>query len=438
MIYIKSIGKYTLVFIVTLTILFSSLAVTSCIPKSAIEENIKESVTLFKENSGIEPLITGQSCSLIHYYADSILLNIIYCIDSTTPIDSMLWSYFYQFIYFDLNNDFISLVEDDKEPNQEYLRYWHGSMSIIRPLLTILNIEQIYLLNGLLLFSLAIILFVIIFKRNRKLSIIYAISMLMIAFPIVPFCLEYSWTFYIMLITSIIALCIEKQGDNKLNLLFLISGMLTCFLDFLTTELITLFVPLVFVLIIRRQENRLTKFRQGLTLVIKASVLWSIGYVGMWLAKWVLASIILGINAMDYVFSRMKLRINGVSFLIPYSEMFKDSIGKNLSIVFPLNLIYKYLTLIIIPAVLGILISLFADWKNLNKKWFALLLILIAFTPYLRYLILANHSFFHSFFTFRAQIITIIALIWALTELLDFEKILNIKQKIITFRKEHM
>lgn len=435
---IKSIGKYILVFSITLIILFSSLTITSCIPKSMIEENIKESASFLKEYTGIKTLIKGHSCSVLHYYADSVLLNIIYCINSNNPIESTLWCYFYQFIKLDLNNDFVSLVENDKQPNEEYLRYWHGSMVIIRPLLTVFNLEQIYILNTILLFSLAIALFIMIFKRSVKLSVIYIISMVMIAFPIVPFCLEYTWTFYIMLITSIIALCIEKKGDKSLNILFLLSGMITCFLDFLSTEIITLFVPLLLVLIIRKKENRLTSLKNALLLIFKAGFLWSIGYVGMWVSKWILATVILNINVMDFVWDHLKLRINEPSTIFIPSMLYTGSLIKNLSTLFPLYLIDKDLVSILVPTMLGLVILLFTDWKNIKRKWFPILLLIIALTPYLRYLILANHSFFHSFFTFRSQIISIIAIGWALTELLTFKNIIAIKEKIKHFKKEKL
>ena len=120
---------------------------TSCIPRSAIEENLKESLPFYKENNGIEQLVKRREYTYLHYYADSILLNIIYCMDTQKPIESTLWANYYETIYADINNDFIRVVEGQKEPNQQYLRYWHGSMAIVRPLLTVLNMEQIYKLN---------------------------------------------------------------------------------------------------------------------------------------------------------------------------------------------------------------------------------------------------------------------------------------------------
>ena len=305
----KKILKYIVIYITTLSILFSLLSLSSKIPKSSIQKNIEESVTFFKENAGIDEKLKRREYTTIHYYADSVLLNIIYCIDSHNPIESTMWAKYYKEVNADINNDFINVVEEDKEPNEQYLRYWHGSMLILRPLFTILNIEQIYLLNKIVMYGLAIVLFILIFRKSKKVAIIFLISMIMVAFPIVPYCLEYSWTFYIMLITSIITILIESKGNKNLYKLFFISGILTCFFDFLTTEIMTVLVPVLLVLMIRKEDNRVTNFKEGFIFVVASCTLWGISYIAMWLTKWILASIILNINALEYVKDKWASRI---------------------------------------------------------------------------------------------------------------------------------
>jgi len=282
-----------------------------------------------------------------------------------------------------------------------------------------------------LLGGLAIALFVLLFRKSKGLAFVYLVSMIMIAFPIVSKCLEYTWMFYVMLIASIIAVCIEKKGDKSLSILFFITGMVTCFLDFLTTEIITLFVPMLLVLIIRKKEGRLTKFKEGFVFVIRTGVLWSIGYVGMWIAKWALSSIILGINAMDYVTEKAINRINGLQGLTSRSRMYKGAIINNLHALYPINIIKKKVDLKLILISFAIFVAIFMDWKNIKKMWFPVLLLMIALTPYLRYLVLANHSYRHSIFTFRSQMITVIALGNVVLESLNYRLIF----KEIKFRK---
>lgn len=140
--------------------------------------------------------------------------------DSENAIEGTMRSNLYKEMYADINNDYIKVVEQNLEANEQYLRYWHGSMLIIRPMLVFLNIEQIYFVNKIIMYSLSLILLVLLFRKSKKIAIIYLISMLMISFIYVTYCLEYSWTFYIMLIISIISVLIEKRGNDKLYVIF--------------------------------------------------------------------------------------------------------------------------------------------------------------------------------------------------------------------------
>lgn len=311
---VKNIGKYALIYFICVGVLFGLLVLTAMIPKEAIKKNIQDSVQFYKENDGADEVYKRREYSMLHYYADSMVLNIIYSIDSEHPVQSVMWSKYYFEIYADINNDFIKAVEENKEPNQQYLRYWHGSMVILRPLLTFLNMEQIYLLNKIIMYGLALALTILIFRKSKKIAIVFLLALFVVAFAFVPFCLEYSWTFYIMLIASIIAIQIEKKGNEAIYILLLITGITTCFFDFLTTEIITLFVPLLLVLLLRRENGTLLNFKETLKFIVIACLLWSIGYCGMWFIKWGLASIILNINAMDYVKDNAMLRINGLHF----------------------------------------------------------------------------------------------------------------------------
>lgn len=417
----KKILKYSIIYISTVSILFGLLILSSKIPKSSIQKNIEASVLFFKENAGVEEKLKRREYTTIHYYADSVLLNIIYCIDSQNPVESTMWSKLYKNVNADINNDFIEVVEENKEPNEQYLRYWHGSMSIIRPLLIVLNIEQIYLINKIIMYGLAIVLLILIFQKSKKVAIIFLISMIMVAFPIVPYCLEYSWTFYIMLITSIIAILIEKKGNKHLYILFFISGILTCFFDFLTTEIITVLVPVLLVLLIRKEDNILANFKEGFIFVFVSCILWGLSYVAMWLTKWVLASIILNINAIEYVKENAMLRINGLQGLSSKKDMYIGALYNNFHCLYPINIVKNKKELLKYVLTFFTVLALVIDWKSIKKQWFAGLLLLIALTPYLRYLTLANHSYRHAFFTFREQIVSIIALIGAILEILNYK-----------------
>jgi len=440
----KKILNYIIIFIVVLTTLFLSFTLTATIPRSKIEKNVKNSLIYYKKHMGIDRIIPKRIDTYIHYYADTRKLNILYNMDSDHPIESILWDKYYQVVLMDINRDFIETVEKDMEPNTNYLRYWNGCIMLLRPLLTVFNMQTIYFLNKILLAIFALILLVLLFLRSKKLAIIYLLSLIATTSWYASYCIEYSVMFYVMFITSIIAILIDKKNTNKsqkeidsrLYILFFITGIITTFLDFLTTEILTIFIPILFILIIRKEENRLGNLKSIIIFVLKASVLWFLGYSLMWLAKWVLSSLILHINAFDYVKKNFALRINGLQGLPNYEMLYKNVLTRN---IFTIPFMYyikenitKWQVIYILFVVIS-LILLFINWKDIKNKKYLLVLLFIALIPYARYLILANHSYRHVMFTFRDQIITLVVLMYIIVD--TFNKDLLTKKIEINFKK---
>lgn len=433
--YLKKFLVYLCIFFATATFLFFALVLTSKIPRSAIEDNLKESLDFYRKNDGVQPL-NRHVCSYIHYYADVRKLNIIYCMDSDDPVKATLWSKYYQIIRADSNKDFIKLVENSYTPNTQYLRYWNGVMLFLRPLLTVFNMEQIYLINKILLSILVLILLVMLFKRSKKIAFIFLLALVLFSVWYVSFCIEYSVAFYIMFITTILVLKIDnskkenydvKKANSKLLKLFLITGISTCFFDFLTTEILTLFVPLLIILLLRKEENRLDSLKDIVKFSLKACILWFLGYCGMWIAKWVLASLILNINAFKYVDNHVALRINGLQGLSNINVLYRNVIKRNFFTIPIVEYIYPLLKNVgirIILITIVFLVLAIIDWKNLKKKKFLLIILFIALMPYARYLVLANHSFRHVMFTFRDQMITVMCLSYIIIDCLNY-KLLN-------------
>ena len=440
----KKVLKYIIVFIVTVSILFFSLVLTSKIPRKAIEKNIKESIEFYKRHPGIYRINLKRFDTYIHYYADTRKLNVLYNIDDKNAIKSVLWSKYYQKLYMDTNRDFIEMVEHDLEPNTNYLRYWNGCLVFLRPLLTIFTMDNIYLLNKIILGILALILLIMLFLRSKKLAIIYLLSLIITTSWYASYCIEYSVMFYVMFITSIIALIIDKKNsnkpqkeiDSKLFILFFITGIVATFFDFLTTEILTIFIPLLFIIIIRKEENRLGNLKSIIIFCLKACILWFIGYGLMWVTKWVLASLILNINAFDYVKTNLTLRFNGLQGLPSKKELYTNVIPRNLFSIPLLFYIKEYFYKWEVKYALFVfvlLIILFINWKDLKNKKYLIILFIIGLMPYIRYLILANHSYRHLMFTFRDQIITLVVFMYIIVDC--FNKKLLSKKISINIKK---
>lgn len=368
----------------------------------------------------------------LHPYADEIILNIIFCLDTDKPLESVLEAKYYTKLKNDgCNYKYIDLIENNLEGNTQYIRYWHGSILVIKPLLMVLTLEQIYIFNAIILFMLFLTLLIMLIKKKYySIVISLIIGLVMVAVWYVPFTFEYVWTFLLMFITSIIAVAIEnKNSENKnkkMHMLFFITGILTCFFDFLTAEVITILVPLAIVLSIRIKEKRFISLKSEFIFLIKSLILWFIAYGCMWLAKWGIASIVLKINAIDFVKGNALTRINGQVYDYNTNEMMKLALKKNLLTLYPINLIKKktFFLAIMVIIVLVTLI-LITEKKNKEKMKYMLLMLIIAIVPYIRYIFLSNHSYRHAFMTFRSQLPTIMCIVLVLTNCTDKKKLFS-------------
>ena len=411
--FLKILSEYILIFITTVAILTLLLFVVGKIPRKYIEKNVKDSLDYFnKYEFQIDEQVKRRDYTIINPYADSMILNIIYSIDTNNALKSVMEARYYsEYGEEDYRNkDLNQMVENNIEPNQEYMRYWHGSIIFIKPLLIFLNLVQIQNLNAGILLIMELILIIMLLKRKQfALCIAYVLGLLATSFWIVPRSLEYTWCYMLMNIISIIAI-ILKDDDKKLNKLFFISGILICYFDFLTAETLTILVPMLMVLAIRFKENKEFSLKENFTFIIKSLFTWGIAYSLMWVSKWVLASIILGKSAIPYVFGKAQRRINGPLYNKSDDDMYKGVILRNILIMYPINIV-KQVNKLILPAIVYFITQvLIIDYKNIKKRNFAIILLVVAIIPYIRYLVLANHSYLHCFFTFRAQFATIMAL----------------------------
>lgn len=420
----KSLFKYITIFVVTLLVLVTFLTITAKIPKERIAQQIKESQKEFRTSDEVEEVVKRRDYTFLHPYTDAWILNIVYCIDTQHPLASVLEAKYYAkyekeptYITYDMTE----LVENEVEPNAQYLRYWHGSMGIVRILLIFFNLTEIYIFHAIILTILVVLLGILLYKNKAySLIVALAIGLVMCVARVIPFCLEYTWAFYIMLVASILAV-LWKNDRKKLNILFFITGMITCFLDFITTEITTIMIPVVVALMLQIKDNKINNFKESFLFVLQSVALWSISYVGMWLAKWILASVVLNINAFDYVVDNALIRVNGEVLGTTAQNLPWKAISRNLFTLYPLNIQKTIKKLIVIPIGIAIFELIFIRKKDWKKLWVSGLLLLIGLTPYIRYIILANHSYLHYFFTFRSQIITVMAVILAMWNSVDVE-----------------
>ena len=241
-----------------------------------------------------------------------------------------------------------------------------------------------------------------------------AISLLCVHIWDVRLSLEYLPAFLVSLMMSLLFLELEEKGDDTLMMLSVVSGVSIAFFDFLTSETLAILLPLILVVLVRWQDGRLGTFSENIKWLVRCVCCWGISYVMTFLVKWTAASVATGENKFHSAIQSAGVRFAGTSQEenLPLFKQIPYAVFANLSTLFGGEGRVDFGKTLI-----GLLIALLIfgggyyllHGKEKQKDVTRTVLVLGA-VPYLRYLILNNHSYLHEFFTYRAQAVTIIAL----------------------------
>lgn len=305
-------------------------------------------------------------------------------------------------------------LEEKVDVPRTYERYWHGYLVLLKPLMySGVDYDGIRAINA---FAQAVLLLVVcvvfIIKRIAALLPPLLAALLSVEFFIFPFSMQFSSMFYIGLLASLFIAFQPSFLRKRQNavLLFLTVGMVTNYVDFLTYPIFALGIPAVTYLYLYGPRNS-WKRNAGTALLL--IVAWFIGYGGMWVGKWLLASLVLQEN----VFANA---LAAISFRTSMSG--EDSSAFSWS-----NLVQKLLEHLLEPEVFWpvILISagciMFFGIRIRNRKAgpiparhilgeFAPYAI-IAAIPILWLMVIPNHAFIHNWMTYRNLSVCIYALL---------------------------
>ena len=338
-------------------------------------DNYLESAVYFKVNEFKNK--GGQ----LHYTADRYTVNISYYYDSHDLDSLMMCRYYFDSAF---NDSLFKAIHNRLDANASYSRYWHGDVFFVKSLLSVMNISLVYRLNCIIMYSLAIFLILSLYQYNKKFALFYSIGFLLVRINVVPHCLEYSWTFYIGIISCLLIL----KNRIKDNALFLFNiGMICAYIDFFSTETVTLTLPLILMVY---------KDKLGIKDTLKLCLCWSCGYSLCFMTKWLLS-----FKDMSDTIWHIKMRICGYASImnaLRYNICELGITDRNI------HICVAVFYVLAVSAVAYIMI------RNRNNYSILCPYIMIFLIPYLRYMIIFNHSMTHCFMTYRAQIASVICL----------------------------
>lgn len=386
------------------------------IPTDSMESHVLSSYKFFIEtNPNITPKVIGGK---LDTHTDAImLLTASYRNNDESIIKKSLLSQRYtikdkepdEVIYTMGSKSEINEFDRNILTTMSYARYWHGYVIILKPLLLVVGYDGLRIINGFILFLSIILLWLQYRRLNEKLYFIPLLATLLFINPIsIVFSLQFTGVITITLIGLLVLARYREYFINKkffLPIFFSVLGGVTAYIDLLTYPLITLGIPLTYWLC-STSVNSVSKIKI-LGDILLYSIIWGIGYSGLWGSKWIFATYLTDNNIIYDAYHEVIYR----------TSTYATSVGENISYINVLknNLKYYWINFLLLIIVAASYLSLKkCKIKDVIKyscyeKYSPF--IVIAFMPFIWYFMLQNHSYIHSWFTYRTGAITIYTLV---------------------------
>lgn len=412
MVYIAAFGALLL-------LLYLLLVFTALIPNASISANMRQSASHYATAEHYAFSENGLFRNITDNHADRMWMNIGWNMGFGNPLLSVLETDYYDSPDHSPGMNLFLSVTLKQEGNTGYTRYWHGTAGLIRVLHLFTDIHGIKTLGMIcLVLLLGRTLWVLVRSGHWDLGLCLLISLFLIQLWNLRLSVEYQPCFLICFALCPAFLRAEKLGNFYLNLLAIVSGTLTAFFDFLTTETVTILIPLILVVAVRSRECRLGSPSKTFRMLFRCGLCWVLAYLGTFVAKWCAVSLATGQNHFAAAMNSAGQRVGGVvtdgrTSKLPGPLM---AIGSNLSVLFEGTSRTEYRMVISNLVIIAVLIFVVYRMYRVRKKLrpgtgFILLLGAVVL---LRFGLLANHSYMHSFFTYRALASTIFAVLVAL------------------------
>ena len=409
---VHEIAKIVLILITGSAIGLALLFLVYMLPTEPMIRNTRASLDIFKIEGAYSQTVHGYKSTTLDNYTDAWMLRNA-CYDGGESVfQKCLHVYFYGYIDGETTDSCERLIAwlEGKEGfvRADYARYWHGYLTILKPLLCFFDygdIREILKFAGLAM----LVCICVLMERAHMARMIPAFiaAMACIEFHAVGMSMQYTWVFFIAMLFSIIIL---KKRERLVfsSIPFLIIGMLTSYFDFLTYPLFTLGIPLLFwTLCIRESEGQIPP-----VMAFKNSVYWAIGYFGMWVQKWILCTIFTEENVIANAIHSILIRsgTNVAGEQISYW----DTVRSNIIVLAK----YPYVLVFTTAVILLLFLCKKTNWHMFSKN--ALITyIFIAVLPFFWYAVSMNHAYIHSFMTYKSLSITVFAALCALDEIIN-------------------
>ncbi len=296
-----------------------------------------------------------------------------------------------------------------------YARYWHGYVGILRPLLYLLDYGEIRILNGILQVLLLVVIAGMI-VRNKKHWVGYVLMLASSYFLLMPVAmykgLQFSWIFYVAVISGIVLSWKTQFFEQKKRFLyvFLLAGIMSSFLDLLTYPLFTWAFPLVWFMVLSKED---IPWLKRVEQVILSGLCWILGYGGMWACKWLIAGSVL----------RMDVLNNGMEKITQYTGgEGGTALSQRINALYLNWRHYDYTPFIVLLILWLVCFAIFSLRFGFVKNHKIPALLIVLSSAFVWYFVVTGHTAGHHFFTYRIYNCSVLAFMAIVLEYIYSER----------------
>ena len=388
-------------------ILIGAVLVTAVytLPLANIQSNVRKSAATLEAEGSYPFLYENWRSTRLDNFTDSIMMLIAASEGDRGAVGNAMLSTYTRFVDHDPAQGLVKWATGatDGIETHSYSRYWHGYLVWLKPLLEVFTYAQIRVVNTVLQCLLVIGLLAVFWVQGRKRLMLPLLILYLFLTPVALFkSFQFSWIFYVFMVSSyVLTLRFARLKEKRsFYVLFLLTGMATSYVDFLTYPLITLGMPLMLYLSLRGRRT----LKAAVLDIAALTVAWGIGYVGMWAGKWTLCSLLTDSNVLssvqENIFARMSFHYDLEQF------GWLDVVQRNMEAYNHWVYLGPFLLCFAGAAVLyGREQIRVGDRKlTLNAAWScgtAMPLLITALIPFVWFFVASNHTYIHYWYAHR-------------------------------------
>ena len=427
---LKQLKNMILLLILAISLGTTLLIGVYCLPTDRMYNNIKDSEEFFKLGE-FPQWSKGMPHTTIDNFTDAIMiLKAVYPVENVIENAMLIpsWNPMWEGKY-SAAKGLVEIIETgDLYTSNDiniYPRYWHGYLTILKPILMVMKLDHLRILNLYIQFLLAAMAIILIYK---KLGIYYTYSFVLIILIINPVSTALSFQFTnvycTMLLTVIFIMLFNdrlKEG-NRYAYFFMIVGMITAYFDFLTYPMVPLGIGMVICFALNKEIFLQSSVMKLFLSQLNKLLSWTFGYAGMWSGKVVVTTLLTNYDIFHDVLREVTIRMSHhdghnmegpeITVVEAISRSFNAFKEGPIKFILIITLIY-FLYLIVIRHKQFIL----------DKITFVALLF-ITFLPFLWHAVACNHSMMHNYLAYREFTIAIFSIL-----ALFIESISNLKRR---------